>query len=171
MTSADSNDRESTDGSEDSEDLGSVAGKAPASLAARLIGRLADLLISVAFGIVIALPARGSIDAGGFSIWAFLAGAAMFVWETSWVAVSGASVGKHLAGTRVTTTTGVTDRVGWGRAAVRATPRLLWGFPIGTVIAVPVGLASLILMAVRSDRRTLADLLAGTHVVDSVQPD
>lgn len=134
-----------------------------ASYAERLIGRLVDLVISVAVGIVIALPAQGDLSAGDFSMWAMAAAIVLFAWETAWVATTGASVGKHLAGTRVAP-------AGWRQSAVRATPRLLWGFPLGSVVAVPIGLISLVMMFTRSDHRTLADLAARTCVIKGPQP-
>lgn len=139
-----------------------------ASVNERLIGRIVDLLVHVVIGIAITLPAQGDLDSTGFSWWAFSAAAAMFAWETAWVGISGASVGKHLAGTRVVSvdpnrpfSTGAR----WWFAALRATPRLLWGFPLGILFAVPIGTVSVILLATAPYRQTLADYLSQSRVV------
>lgn len=147
-----------------------------ATIQERLVGRVADLLVHVVIGIVVTLPAQGDLDAGQFSLWAMGAAVVMFVWETAWVALTGASVGKHLAGTRVFPSRASVDVAsaaavglpGLGRSALRATPRLLWGFPLGVVAAAPLGAISLLLLLTTAQRRTLADLLAGTVVVTVV---
>lgn len=134
----------------------------------RLIGRIADVLVHLVIGILVTLPAQGDLDAAEFSVWAMGAATLMFVWETVWVASTGASVGKHLAGTRVEPASAPDDMAsppGAVRSALRALPRLLWGFPLGVVVAVPFGLISLIMLFVWPRRRTPVDLLAGTVVV------
>lgn len=140
------------------------AGRPIASVQERLVGRLVDLLIHIVAGIAISLPFSGG-DGDSFTAVAIITAVLAFLWETIWLIRSGATVGKHLAGTRVVVRSDPWEPPGVVQSALRCTPRLLWGLPFALVAAVPVGLISLVLLLATTRHQTLADIIARTAVV------
>lgn len=126
----------------------------------RLVGRLIDGVIAVGVGIVVVLPDE---DPFGFSWWEMLAAVLLFGWEVLWLLRRNATLGKMLVEAEVHYRDG-REPLTLVVAALRSSPRLLYGFPLGVAAALPFGLVSLILMVRDDRRRSLADRLARTGV-------
>lgn len=114
-----------------------------------------------------AMPGTGALL--GFGI---IAALAAFAWETVWMGLKSATVGKLIMGMRVVDAkTGAA--LSWGGAAKRAANRLLGilgSIPIvGNIISLVqlgIGLASLIMLFSDDNNQTIMDKFASTHVVN-----
>ena len=124
------------------------------------MGRLIDGVIAVGVGIIVVLPDEAPF---GFSWWEMLAAGLIWAWEVVWLLRRGATLGKMLVEAEVRHG-GRPGPVSLLTAAVRSSPRLLYGFPLGVAAALPFGLVSLLSMLRDDDRRSLADRFAGTTV-------
>jgi uncharacterized RDD family membrane protein YckC len=110
-------------------------------------GRLLEYLLGVLVGDTVAFSDSSSKAEGVLGLWAFLAIAVP-------LALTGRTVGMGIVGLRTVRADG--EQLGWGRAFVRT---LL--LPLSFLI---FGLG-FVLIVLRTDRRALHDLLAGTAVV------
>lgn len=144
-------------------------GRPIASVQERLVGRLVDLLVHIVAGVIISLPFSSS-DGDAFTIVAIITAVTAFAWETIWLVRSGATMGKHLTGTRVVVRSDPWAQPGIVQSGLRSAPRLLWGLPFALIAAIPVGLISLVLLVGTSRHQTLADIVARTVVVSIREP-
>lgn len=96
-----------------------------------------------------------------------------FVWDTVWTALKGGTPGKLIVGSRVVDAT-TRKPAEWKHAALRAANRLLALLGLISAgasdavsgIGLLIGLASLIMLFVHKERRTVMDLVGGTVVID-----
>lgn len=138
----------------------------------RVTGRAVDLALWFAIIFVLsAATARTEPDGAQTNpSWVEpLAFVPVFVYEALMLGVWGRTLGKMAAGTKVVTGQG--EILGIARASVRAA--ITWSFTVGLMLSIwePIWIVGIALFVitfapavVRPDRRTLADLAAGTTV-------
>ena len=105
--------------------------------------------------------------------WIFVGGLAIIgvifalLWEALFVAFLGGTPGKLLLGMRVVDAESGTTPPGLKFGFMRALNRLLGLFPIiGGLIAMVIGIVSLVFLFTDDRKRTVMDRIAGTLVVD-----
>lgn len=88
------------------------------------------------------------------------------LWDFLWVGFAGGTPGKLMLGLRVARADNRESPPGWGKAALRSLNRLVGLIPgLGGIIGGLVGLASLIMLFVDDQHRTVMDRIATTVVV------
>ncbi len=87
-------------------------------------------------------------------------------WDFFWIGLFGGTPGKLILGLRVARADSGASPPGWGKAALRSLNRLVGLIPgFGFLIALLVGLVSLIMMFSDEEHRTVMDRVASTIVV------
>lgn len=132
-------------------------------IAAGLIDGLIQALVILPFVLGV-----GSDDAGALSRLGILVGLVAFVVRAWLIAVFGGTPGKLLVGLRITAADGVTTPPGVEPAVKRSAVDLVGLLPVlGFVLALAVGVMSLIYVAQDPERRSVYDRVGGTRVVRS----
>lgn len=148
-----------------------------ASVGKRMGGRAIDfaifLLLSIPFvGNMLAnldfeaISQGEEVDTGPSFVSSLLLFVVYFAWEVAWVRFKGGTPGKLIVGTRVAELNSRAMPPGWRPSVLRSAHRVLALSPILGFVGVLIGLASLIMLFVHDQRRTVMDLVAKTVVVN-----
>lgn len=149
-----------------------MAPTGPAPISRRVAGRAVDMALWFVFIVVLSIATARTAPDGTQTnpSWAEpLAFVPVFVYEAAMLAVSGRTLGKKAAGTKVVTASGETP--GIVRASARAA--ITWCFTLGLMLSVwdRIWIAGWVLFVITfapglvgPSHRTLADLVAGTTV-------
>ena len=160
-----------------------------ASAGSRVVARLIDMVIGLVILAIVAAPlVTGIIDdvdalgpsptdaqieevitdavtealSGRLAVFGVVA----VFWDFLWVALFGGTPGKLILGLRVATNDTLQRPPGWGRAALRSLNRVVGLVPIlGGLVTSLVALASLVMLFVDDQRRTVMDRIGKTVVV------
>lgn len=159
-----------------------------ASPGSRIGARLIDYIILAVIGIILLLPLIGDVvdgvdvlgpnpsnaevqrvvedalsDNGGrFALLSIIA----ILWDFLWVAFLGGTPGKLMLGLRVARPDTGETPPGFPKAALRSLNRLVGLIPgLGGLVSVLIGLASLIMLFVDDEHRTVMDRVATTVVI------
>lgn len=150
-----------------------AAGRTLSSAWKRIGARIIDAIILGVIGLVIAVVFGASTSSGGFDtsgagLVAGLGAAIVgFLWDALFVAKMGGTPGKLMLGMQVIDAasgqTPPADPAGWKRAA----NRLLGIVPfLGPIVALVIGIVSLVFLFTDDNRQTVMDRFASTMVID-----
>ena len=134
----------------------------------RLLGRLIDwLLLSI---VILPVLMAAQTDGAGLILgvtykWLAGIGVALFIWDTLWIGLVGATPGKLILGYRVSAVEGGESPTGLQVAALRAANRLVLLIPaVGEILWLGVGLVSLGMMFNSDEHQSVMDKAADTVV-------
>jgi len=161
-------------------DVTNVNGMAISSEWKRMGARVIDVIISIIFSVIMGAIGVGANafdfagDSGDDANLLFVGGLAIigvlfaFLWDALFVAFLGGTPGKLMLGMRVVDADSGTTPPGPRFGFMRALNRLLGLFPlIGGLVALVVGIVSLVFLFTDDRKRTVMDRIAGTVVVDT----